>query len=303
MMEMMKNISNTRYKTSSLLLLMLLSSLMAISQDFPPWPVPDEAAAVENPVEPTKVSLQSGKSLYDIQCKACHGEQGKGDGLIKAASLISPDFQKQSDGAIFWKLHEGRGQMPSFSALPDEQLWNVINYVRSLSKAREDIDMKNAEIALYFNEEGEKKEVTVKVEQVADDGTKSPAQNIRVNIGVERYFGVLPVNYQVKRTNAEGEVKMTFPNDIIGDENGVVNVVASIEDMEYNPAETSEEIEWGQINPKDYWTDRRALWKNNNYVPVWLMASFALSAIGIWLVIVYVALLARKIKIEGDKTE
>ena len=299
----MKNMTGQMYKTSSLILLMLFSGLLAISQDFPPWPVPEDAAAVENPVESTKESLQAGKSLYDLQCTACHGDQGKGDGLINSSSLVSQDFQEQSDGAVFWKLQEGRGQMPSFSALPDEQLWNVINYVRSLSKAREDIEMKNAEIALFFNEEGEKKEITAKVEQVADDGTKSPTEKIRVNIGVERYFGVLPVTSEVKRTNAEGEASMIFPNDIIGDENGIVNVVASIEDMEYNPAETSVEIEWGQINPKDYWTERRALWKNNNYVPVWLMASFALAAIGIWLVIAYVALLARKIKIEGDKAE
>lgn len=299
----MTNIIVSIYRIGSLLLLFMFSSLLAVSQDFPPWPVPEDAAAVENPVEPTKESLQAGKSLYDLQCKACHDEQGKGDGLINAASLVSQDFQEQSDGAVYWKLQEGRGQMPSFAALPDEQLWNVINYVRSLSRAREDIEMKNAEIALYFNEEGDKKELTAKVEQVADDVAKSPAENIRVNIGVQRYFGVLPVTDEVNRTNPEGEVTITFPNDIIGDESGVVNVVASIEDMEYNPAETSVEIEWGEINPKDYWTERRALWKNNEYVPIWLMASFAIAAIGIWLVIVYVALLVRRIKVEGDKAD
>lgn len=299
----MKNITGTIYRTGSLLILLLFSSLLAISQDFPPWPVPEDAAAVENPVESSKESLQAGKSLYDLQCTACHGEQGMGDGLINAGSLVSQDFQAQSDGAIFWKLQEGRGQMPSFSALPEDQLWNVINYVRSLSIARDAADMKNAVVSLFFNEEADKKEITARVEQVVDDGTKLPAENIRVNIGVQRYFGILPVTNQVKRTNVDGEVSMIFPNDIIGDENGLLNVIASIEDMEYNPAEASEQIEWGQINPKDYWTERRALWKNNSYVPLWLMASFALAAIGIWLVIAYVALLARKIKVEGDKAD
>lgn len=292
-----------RYILGSLLLVFLCSSYFAIAQDFPPWPVPDDAAAVENPNEANKASLEAGKALYDLQCKACHGEQGKGDGLIKSGSLVSEAFQQQSDGAIFWKLHKGRSQMPSFAALPEDQLWNVINYVRSLSKKREDLVMKNAVIQLFFNEEGSKKELTAKVEQVADDGTRSPAERIKVNLGIERYFGILPVAEQTQYTNANGEVTVTFPNHLIGDENGVLNVVASIEDMEYNPAEATSTIEWGQINPKDYWTERRALWKNNDYIPLWLLAGFSLVAIGIWLTIVYVALLVRKIKVEGDKYE
>lgn len=296
-------ISRKIYRSGSLLAILLLSCSFTIAQDFAPWPVPEEAEAIENPVEPNKASLEAGKSLYDMQCKACHGEKGKGDGLIKAADLTSAEFNKESDGATFWRLQEGRGQMPSFKALPEEQLWNVINYVNSLSKKRDDLVMKNAVIALFFNEEGNKKELTAKVEQVADDGTKSPAESIKVDIGVQRYFGILPVTKESNYTNEEGEVSITFPNDIIGDENGIVNIVASIEDMEYNPAETNTEIEWGQVNPKDYWSERRALWKNNEYVPLWLLASFAGTAIAIWLVIAYVALLVRKIKVEGDKVQ
>jgi mono/diheme cytochrome c family protein len=292
---------NKIYTIGSLLLVFIFSSYFAIAQDFPPWPVPDEAAAVENPIEANKSSIEAGKALFDLQCKACHGEKGLGDGLIKSGSLVDEKFQQQSDGAVFWKLQEGRGQMPSFAALPEDQLWNVINYIRSLSKKRDDLVMKNAVVALFFNEEGEKKELTAKVEQVADDGTKTPAERIKVNLGVKRYFGILPIAEQSQYTNANGEVTVTFPNDIIGDENGVLNIVASIDDMEYNPAVASSDIEWGLINPKDYWTERRALWKNNDYIPLWLLAGFSLVAIGIWLVILYVAILVRQIKVEGDK--
>lgn len=295
----MKNITEL-YKVGSLLVVFLFSGLLIMAQDFPPWPVPDNANAIENPVASSKKSLESGKALFNLQCKACHGETGKGDGLIKSASLVSGAFTSQSDGAILWKIQEGRGQMPSFKALPEEQLWDLVNYIRSLSVKRDGIVMKNAEVSIFFNEKGIDKTLVAKVEQLADDGTKTPAVGIRVNVGIERYFGILPVSAS-SFTNEKGEVSLTFPNQLIGNEDGELAVVASIEDMEYNPAEAIETITWGEINPNDYWSERRALWKNNDYVPLWLLASFAGAAMAIWLVIGYVALLVRKIKIEGDK--
>ncbi|MCF8366838.1 MAG: c-type cytochrome [Bacteroidales bacterium] len=290
------------FKIGSLLAAFLFVSFFGFAQDFAPWPVPDEASVVKNPVEANKTSLEAGKSLYTLQCKACHGETGRGDGLIKAASLVSENFQSQTDGAILWKLHQGRGQMPSFKALPDDQLWNVINYVRSLSKKPEDIIMKNAVVSLFFNEKAEQKELTAKVEQVNDNGEKLPAQGIKVNVGVQKYFGILPISSTSNYTSENGEINIVFPNNIIGDENGELTIIASVDDMEFNPARVSENISWGQINPKDYWSERRALWKNNDYIPLWLLISFTVGAISVWLVIMYVALLVRKIKIEGDKS-
>ncbi len=297
----MKNIKSGIYKIGSLAVLFILTSFFGMAQDFPPWPAPEDAAAVQNPIPVDKASLEAGKALYNIQCKACHGETGKGDGLIKAASFYTEAFQSESDGAHFWKLQQGRGQMPGFKALPEDQLWNVINYIRSFTKTRDGLAMKDAVVSLIFNEKGDQKELTAKVEQLTEDGSKIPASGILVNVGVEKYFGILPVMGSSNRTNENGEIKIVFPNNIIGDENGDLTVIASIEDMEYNPAQTTEAITWGLVNPKDYWTERRALWKNNDYIPVWLLATFVGGALGIWLVIMYVSLLVRKIKLEGDK--
>ena len=36
------------------------------------------------------------------------------------------------DGDFFWKIQEGRGDMPSFNDdLSEEQIWEIINYIRS----------------------------------------------------------------------------------------------------------------------------------------------------------------------------
>ena len=103
------------------------------------WKVPAEAAKAANPVADDD-DLSIGKSLYDKHCKSCHGSEGLGDGS-KAEELetypgdfTSDEFQKQTDGALFYKLTEGREEMPAFNKkIPeDEDRWYLVNYMRSL---------------------------------------------------------------------------------------------------------------------------------------------------------------------------
>jgi mono/diheme cytochrome c family protein len=77
-----------------------------------PWPVPDKYKNMPNPVKSDAASLANGKALYSQHCKSCHGTKGKGDGP-KAAQLdtesgdfTKPDFQSQTDGALFYKTLE-----------------------------------------------------------------------------------------------------------------------------------------------------------------------------------------------------
>lgn len=105
-----------------------------------PWVVPDKAAKTANPVASDAESLATGKSLWMKHCQSCHGKKGQGDGS-KAAQLKTPvgdftaaDFQKQSDGSIFYKTSEGREDMPSFKKkIPDaDEIWAVVNYIRTM---------------------------------------------------------------------------------------------------------------------------------------------------------------------------
>ena len=46
-----------------------------------------------------------------------------------------PTLLRAGRGELFWKITEGRNQMPSFAtALSERQRWDVVNYLRSLSK-------------------------------------------------------------------------------------------------------------------------------------------------------------------------
>jgi mono/diheme cytochrome c family protein len=131
--------------------LILVTSVLAISimsiaftniQQPKPWPVPDKDAKTANAVKSSKESVSAGKALWGLHCASCHGKTGLGDGSKAAQLKTQPQdisaaaFQSQSDGSIFYKVSEGRDDMPSFKKkIPDaEDIWNLVNYVRTLKK-------------------------------------------------------------------------------------------------------------------------------------------------------------------------
>ena len=107
----------------------------------PAWKAPATADASKNPFAGNAPATVEGKKIYTTYCVACHGDKGKGDGVAAAglqkqpADHTSAAVQSQSDGAIFWKLTEGRNPMPSYKAmLTETQRWQLVNYIRTLAK-------------------------------------------------------------------------------------------------------------------------------------------------------------------------
>ena len=103
------------------------------------WVAPERAARQTDPTPPTTNNIKHGRSLFQRECELCHGKAGHGDGMqaayltIKPADLASDRIQSQTDGAIFYKITEGRGQMPR-AKLNDTEKWAVIEYLRTLAK-------------------------------------------------------------------------------------------------------------------------------------------------------------------------
>ena len=131
-------------KLFSPVLFIVIAMLCAgfVYQDKKPWNVPADKAKITNPVASNAASLKDGKELWAKHCQSCHGKSGLGDGPKAAQLKTEPgDFsqattQKQSDGSLFYKISEGRDDMPSFKKkIPEaEDIWNVVNYLRTLKK-------------------------------------------------------------------------------------------------------------------------------------------------------------------------
>jgi mono/diheme cytochrome c family protein len=107
----------------------------------PPYKIPPEDAAKVNPVRPTAESLAKGKKLYGYDCAMCHGEKGDGKGdmasdIKNVTDFTKPDALKdRTDGELFYVIRNGKGDMPpEGDRAKDSDVWNMVNYVRSLAK-------------------------------------------------------------------------------------------------------------------------------------------------------------------------
>jgi mono/diheme cytochrome c family protein len=103
-----------------------------------------EAAKIQNPVMATAESIAAGKQTYQRNCANCHGtnaQGGPGNDLTPPAPDLTGTAWKHgsSDGEIFNSIKNG--VPPDFNMAPwgtaglkDEDIWNVVNYLRSLAK-------------------------------------------------------------------------------------------------------------------------------------------------------------------------
>jgi len=105
--------------------------------------IPVAAARMVNPITPTHDSQAHAKNVYGIDCAMCHGAKGdgKGDpGIISDMSLTMMDFtnpdtlKNRTDGELFYIIKNGQGKMPGEDRANTNEIWNLVVYLRSMSK-------------------------------------------------------------------------------------------------------------------------------------------------------------------------
>lgn len=127
-------------KSQSLLIaiLFLASAMLLFATSNGAWmaKVPPRDRSLVNPYRDQPPAIAAGHRIFLEHCAQCHGKDALG--TQKRPSLRSARVQQEAtEGDLHWLLENGsmRYGMPSWSALGDAQLWQVITYVRSLRQA------------------------------------------------------------------------------------------------------------------------------------------------------------------------
>ena len=98
----------------------------------------------KTPVPFDTISIANGSALFAENCVACHGPQGKGDGVMAKSfakppvdMLTEPHTAKHTAGDFFHWLTFGIPDtgMPVFAdKLSEEDRWDVVNYLHAMSR-------------------------------------------------------------------------------------------------------------------------------------------------------------------------
>lgn len=107
------------------------------------WMIPREARKlqVKEPAAGPDTAGSAGMA-FNGDCAFCHGQDGRtptdvGQAMYpRVPSLASPEVQKWSDEELFWIIRNGNrytGMGAFGKSLSDEQIWDLVHYVRSLS--------------------------------------------------------------------------------------------------------------------------------------------------------------------------
>jgi cytochrome c peroxidase len=105
---------------------------------------PDEIYSRKNPT--AAVDLKLGEQLYfdeepgRYSCATCHGRRGNGKGPMSShftprpRNLACLRIANIPDGQVYWTIKNGSPgtDMPAHKKFNDEQIWQIVAYVKSL---------------------------------------------------------------------------------------------------------------------------------------------------------------------------
>src|SRR5258708_28927750 len=82
----------------------------------------------------------AGAALYKEKCVGCHAADGSGNApmgkALKAGDLRKPEIQAKKDAELAASITNGKGKMPAQKGLSAAQGGQILEYVRSLGKAK-----------------------------------------------------------------------------------------------------------------------------------------------------------------------
>lgn len=276
-----------------------------------PWEVPADRSAKLYTAAFTDQNRNTGKDLYQTNCKSCHGDPGQNN-VIK---LLPPppdpattQLQQNTDGSLHFKISEGRGAMPSFkNILNSADIWNIIAFLRTFNK---DYRQQLAVKPTFNGEIFDKVELKLTADQTRTTiiaqltGLKGslvkPIAGLEVKLFAIRYFGNLIVDRPMD-TNNEGKAFFAFPKNLPGDASGNVSLIAQLsnEDL-FGLVKTESSMTIGLPTDRPSLNEPRALWNVVQKTPIWLLVTFLASVIIVWGFIAVVLLNLRAVYKLGE---
>ncbi len=269
------------------------------------WIVPENSKVMSNPLAYNLDNVKRGKDLYLANCKSCHGDPGKNNGLPLVPhppDITSEIMQQNTEGELYYKITNGRGPMPQFgSTISEDDRWRLVNYIMNFNPGNEPLLVSappvKAKLLASVNEIEKKVEVFAEYD---NKGEFTKLINAPVTISAKKAFGNIRIGEVV--TDENGRAEFIIPETLIGDEEGYVNIVVNLDENFTADNVVLDKAKVGQLKQVPTLIRKgQILWSTNENIQIWLLLTYLAAAGGAWLAIGYVIVQIIKIKRLGKE--
>ena len=175
-----------------------------------------------------------------------------------------------------------------------EAIYNGSDTYRSASN---DLEIMDLDLNISFEVEDSVKYLTILATTLDAKGNKNPAEEVSIDIGVQRLYSVLPIDNM--ETDEDGIGVLEFPDNIPGDSEGNITIVARVEESDdYGTVESISNNKWG--TPVDYNIKPLPRQLFTDEAPLWMIASVFIILLGAWYHFFLSISKLVKLKKEGD---
>jgi mono/diheme cytochrome c family protein len=98
------------------------------------------ALAIPATARADAASTAAGAAIYKEKCIGCHAADGSGNApmgkALKAGDLRTAQIQGKKDAELAASITNGKGKMPAQKGLSAAQVSQILDYVRTLGKAK-----------------------------------------------------------------------------------------------------------------------------------------------------------------------
>lgn len=271
------------------------------------WVVPDDQKGKVAPFLFTPDHQKSGEGIYIKNCVSCHGNMGKNNWAKitpPPGDLAEAKHQKQSDGELYYRITTGKAPMPEFrNILTDEERWWVIAYLRTFNPTYVQPNPAAAGsfsgrmIMLAMEYDSAKNRIQVTAKEITKENGQLPAKGVEVMLLVKRYFGNMQLG-DPKTTGESGTAFFDFPADLPGDKEGSIELVCRVNDAsgKITSAPVIKTLTIGVPTDKPGLTETRAWWSARDKAPIWIIATYTLTVLIVWSIIIYIVISVIRIR-------
>jgi len=294
-------------------LLSVLFSFAAIQLAAQEWVVPAENGAKLSSFAFSDSTRKAGGELYNLNCKSCHGDPGKNN-VVQLVPLppdpASVKMQQNVDGAMFYKIAEGRGLMPSFkNTLSASDIWRIVSFIRGFNdqyvqavaqKLALGSSLEKVKFVVSWNQD--KKLLQVAVSSLKEL-SRQPVVGAEMKLFAKRYFGNLQVD-GVHTTDNQGVATFSIPKSLPGDSLGRIELlVRPVDETAFGEAKADTTMAVGVPTYRPPLNQERSMWNVVQKTPIWLLLTYLVSVLAVWGFILYVMLQLRSIYKSGEQEE